>query len=150
MDKIFMILTGRIDEKNQLWVSMTVGGLHSKQIIEALIDTGFNGELLLPLQIAIPLGLQLAGAASYRLADGSISQQMLFTANIGWGTTNRPTTVSVVNSGTALIGGGLLHGYVLLVDFKKRQLTIKEPGIDEPSVPPSTAQTTKHPREGKK
>ncbi|HBA51412.1 TPA: hypothetical protein DCY77_00530 [Candidatus Uhrbacteria bacterium] len=134
-----MILTGRIDEKNQLWVSMTVGGLHSKQTIEALIDTGFNGELLLPLQIAIPLGLQLAGAAPYRLADGSISQQMLFTANIGWGTTSRTATVNVVNSDTALIGGGLLHGYILLVDFQKKQLVIKEPGVDEPSPsqPPS-------------
>lgn len=132
-----MILAGRIDEKNQLWVSMKVGGLHSNQTIEALIDTGFNGELLLPLQVAIPLGLQLAGAAPYRLADGSISQQMLFTANIGWGTTNRTATVNVVNSDTALIGGGLLHGYVLLVDFQKKQLVIKEPGIDEPSPSPS-------------
>jgi len=77
-----MVLNGHIDERNQLWLAITVGGLHSKQTINALIDTGFNGELLLPLQVAIPLGLQLAGAASYRLADGSISQQMLFSAFI--------------------------------------------------------------------
>lgn len=139
-----MVLTGHIDERNQLWVSITVGGLHSKQTINALIDTGFNGELLLPLQVAIPLGLQLAGAAPYRLADGSISQQMLFSASIDWGTKRKTAIVNVVNSDTPLIGGGLLHGYVLLVDFDKKQLTIKEPGVDEPSIPPATK------KEGKK
>lgn len=138
-----MVLTGHIDERNQLWVSITVGGLHSKQMIDALIDTGFNGELLLPLQVAIPLGLQLAGAAPYRLADGSISQQMLFSASIDWGTTRRTATVNVVNSDTPLIGGGLLHGYILLVDFDKKQLTIKEPGVDEPSVPPQVKKESK-------
>lgn len=40
-----MVLQGRIDEKNQLWVTITVGGSYQKQTIEALIDTGFNGEL---------------------------------------------------------------------------------------------------------
>jgi len=131
-----MVLTGHIDERNQLWVTITVGGLHSKQTIKALIDTGFNGELLLPLQVAIPLGLQLAGAAPYRLADGSISQQMLFSAFIDWGTQRRTATVNVVHSDTPLIGGGLLHGYVLLADFDKKQLMIKEPGADESPVSP--------------
>jgi len=145
-----MILVGRIDEKNQLWVLITVGGLHSKQTIEALIDTGFNGELLLPLQIAIPLGLQLAGAAPYSLADGSISQQMLFTANIDWGTKKRTATVNVVNSDIALIGGGLLHGYILLVDFQKKQLVINEPGIDEPSPSPSPSEEPKIDKSEKK
>lgn len=126
-----------------MWVSITVGGLHSKQTIDALIDTGFNGELLLPLQVAIPLGLQLAGAAPYRLADGSISQQMLFSASIDWGTRRKPATVNVVHSDTPLIGGGLLHGYVLLVDFDKKRLVIKEPGVDEPSVPPEVKKESK-------
>lgn len=132
-----MILAGHIDERNQLWVTLTVGGANQRQTIKALIDTGFNGELLLPLQVAIPLGLQLAGVAAYKLADGSASQQMLFSASIDWGTQRRVATVNVVNSDTALIGGGLLHGYILLVDFASKQLVIKEPGADEPA-PPAT------------
>lgn len=92
--------------------------------------------------MAIPLGLQLAGAAPYRLADGSISQQMVFTASLDWGTNTRSVTVNVVNTDTALIGGGLLHGYILLVDFEKKQLMIKEPGVDNP-VPPEVKKESK-------
>jgi clan AA aspartic protease len=129
-----MILQGSIDNRNQLWVPITVAGDHGQQTISALLDTGFTGELLLPLQIAVPLGLKLAGVAPYQLADGSISQQMLFSASVSWGTQTRPVTVSVLDVEDALIGGGLLHGYVLLVDFQQKQLIIKEPGTDDPQI----------------
>lgn len=129
-----MYLQGSIDSRNLLWVPITVLGEQGQQNISALLDTGFTGELLLPVQIAIPLGLKLAGVGSVQLADGSINQQMLFSASIKWGTRNRPVTVNVVMGGDALIGGGLLHGYILLVDFQKKELIIKEPGTDDPQV----------------
>lgn len=127
-----MVLSGRIDDRNQLWVDITVAGQHNQETISVLVDTGFTGELQLPLKIAVPLGLRLDGVGTFELADGSRSRQMLFSASISWGTTTRLVTISVTDSDTALLGGGLLHGYVLLVDFDKKQLIIKEPGIDEP------------------
>lgn len=127
-----MIFLGRIDDRNQLWVKITVVGKHGQQEVEALIDTGFTGELQLPLHVAVPLGLSLAGAATYQLADGSLCKQMLFSASVVWGTTTRLITVNVVDTDTALIGGGLLHGYFLGVDFEKKSLIIKEPYSDEP------------------
>ena len=129
-----MILLGQIDDRNQLWVPIKVVGLQKGQEILALLDTGFTGELLLPLQIAVPLGLQLAGVARCQLADGNFSRQMLFSASITWGTQTRSITVNVVDVEHALIGGGLLHGYVLTVDFQKKQLIIKEPGTDDPQI----------------
>ena len=122
-----MVLEGKIDERNQLWVTVTVGGRQKKQTVMAIVDTGFNGELLLPLPVAIPLGLELTSMASYKLADGSVSNQMLFSGSLSWGTTTRPVTINVVGSDTALIGGGLLHDYILLADFNKKKLVIKEP-----------------------
>src|SRR5207244_3327511 len=130
-----MVLRGHIDERNQLWVQITVAGKNSQQEIRALIDTGFTGELQLPLSVASPLGLELSGAGSFELADGSQSQEMLFKASILWGTTLRTATVIVSGTDTPLVGGGLLHGFVLLVDFEKKLFTIKEPGTDEPEVP---------------
>lgn len=129
-----MILSGHIDDRNQLWVSITVAGQHNQQTIQVLVDTGFTGELQLPLNVAVPLGLRLDGVGMFELADGSRSRQMLFSASISWGTTTRLVTISVTDSDTALLGGGLLHGYVLLVDFEKKQLIIKEPGTDEPQT----------------
>lgn len=127
-----MTLEGSIDEKNQLWVDVTVAGQHNQHKVRALIDTGFTGELQLPLNVAVPLGLRLEGAARYQLADGSVIKQMLFSASIVWGTTTRLVTLNVADTDTALIGGGLLHGYTLLVDFDKKRLIVKEPHTDEP------------------
>ncbi|GEM_PF-249814 len=129
-----MILSGQIDERNQLWVEITVAGQHNQETIPVLVDTGFTGELQLPLKIAVPLGLRLDGVGTFELADGSRSRQMLFSASISWGTTTRLVTVSVTDSDTALLGGGLLNGYVMLVDFEQKKLIIKEPGTDEPQA----------------
>lgn len=138
-----MVLHGRIDERNQLWVPLTVGGSTQKKKIEVLVDTGFSGELALPLQIAIPLGLQLTAAGEYQYANGSRSLEMVFTGSLDWGSQNRLVAITVLNSDVPLLGGGLLHGYVLLVDFEKKQLMIKEPGIDEPTTTPGKKKENK-------
>jgi clan AA aspartic protease len=131
-----MVLTGYIDERNQLWVNITVSGINSSQKIPCLIDTGFTGELLLPLKIAIELGLRLTSITSYTLGDGSKVNSMLFETSIEWGTLQkRLVTVSVMDVDEALMGGGLLHGYTLFADFEKKALLIKEPGTDEPREP---------------
>ncbi len=128
-----MILQGQIDASNQLWVTIKVSGDTSSQEIPALIDTGFTGDLWLPLRIAVPLGLKLSAISDCQLADGSISSnQMVFSATISWGTQTKSITVIVADVDDALIGGGLLHGYVLEADFQKKKLTIKEPGTDDP------------------
>lgn len=129
-----MVLNGQIDEKNQLWVEITVAGDHNQKTIKAVVDTGFTGELQLPLTVAVPLGLRLDGVGTFEYANGKKSREMLFSGSISWGTTTRLVTVNVADSESALLGSGLLHGYVLLVDFDKKLLIIKEPHTDEPQT----------------
>lgn len=129
-----MTIDGRIDEKNQLWVEVTVGEGGNKKTLEVLVDTGFSGELQLPISIAVPLGLKLVGVAPFELADGVSRPKMLFSSSISWGTTTRPVTITVTGSSTSLLGSGLLNGYVLLADFQKKTFVIKEPNFDEPQV----------------
>ena len=122
------MLNGEINEKNQLSVSIIVHGQQGQSAtVPALVDTGFTGDLQLPLTIAIPLGLRLDAVGTFEYADGRTARKMLFSATITWGTTTRPVTVSVVDSNTALLGTGLLHGYTLNADFAKKQFSIQEP-----------------------
>lgn len=123
-----MILSGEINEKNQLWIPITVNGQQGQATsVLALVDTGFTGELQLPITIAIPLGLRLDAVGTFEFADGRTAKKMLFSATITLGTTTRPVTVSVVDSNTPLLGTGLLHGCVLNIDFAKKMFTIQEP-----------------------
>ena len=129
-----MVLKGVIDESNLLWTNIEVGGLSNSIELKALIDTGFSGELIIPIQTAIQLGLTLVGTGRAELADGNIINQLLFLGKLKWGTLDKTIAISVSESDDTLIGGGLLHGYLLIADFSKGDLIIKEPGIDEPKV----------------
>jgi clan AA aspartic protease len=126
-----MVLTGYIDERNQPWVEITVGEGDNKKTLHVLVDTGFTGELQLPLAIAVPLGLKLVGVAPFEFADGSSSRKMLFSGVISFGKEQQPVTITVSNSNTPLLGTGLLSGYTLLIDYVEKQFTIKEAGEKE-------------------
>jgi hypothetical protein len=65
-----MELQGRMDENGQIWVTLTVRGTRSETTIEAVVDTGFTHPLLLPVAIAVPLGLELVDFAPMELAGG--------------------------------------------------------------------------------
>lgn len=137
-----MILHGSIDDKNQLWVPIEVAGDTDHKEISALLDTGFTGELVLPLHIAVPLGLKLVGISSCTLGNGLETKQMLFSASIKWGTQKRSVTAIVVaDTEEVLMGVSLLHGYALLVDFQQKQFVIKEPGTDDPQIAGSAGST---------
>lgn len=126
-----MIINGLVDDKNSLWVKLRVSGYHGGKDIFFRIDTAFDGELSMPVSLAVPLGLPLIGESEYQIAGGATFQPLKFTASIQWGTQNRLATVNVDQSKIPLLGLGLLNGYVLLVDFKEKTLMIKEPELEK-------------------
>lgn len=122
-----MSIIGRIDEKNQLWVEVTVGREDgNQQTLDFLIDTGFTGEIQLPISVAVPLGLKLIGVAPFELADGTSRPKMLFEGDVSWGTTTRAVTAIVSPSSTPLLGSGMLTGYKLVADFQAKTVAIQE------------------------
>ncbi len=60
---------------------ITVGGSRGSAKISAVIDTGFDGYLCLPVEVAENLGLELIGRMSTILADGSEKEELAF---VGW------------------------------------------------------------------
>ncbi|MGA2212171.1 MAG: hypothetical protein ABSH31_02755 [Bryobacteraceae bacterium] len=64
---------GYVDPNGHPRITIHIRGTHPTEFVEidALVDTGFTGFLMLPIAKALPLGLALYGTGDYTLADGS-------------------------------------------------------------------------------
>jgi hypothetical protein len=64
---------GYVDNDGHPRITIHIRGTHPTEVLEvdALVDTGFTGFLMLPVMQALPLGLALYGTGDYNLADGS-------------------------------------------------------------------------------
>jgi predicted aspartyl protease len=125
-----MIINGTVDNENRLWVTIKVTGYHGGHEIPFRIDTGFDGELSLPISKAVPLGLPLVGESEYSVAGGATNNPLKFSASIQWGSKNKLVSVDVDRTRTPLLGMGLLIDYILVADFKKKTLKITEAKVD--------------------
>jgi clan AA aspartic protease len=92
--------------------------------IEAWVDTGFTGELVLPQERIVALGLPLSAVVRVELGDGSETVLNAYTCLIEWFGHVKQIEV-VANTGQfPLLGVGLLRGHTLTVDNASRALTI--------------------------
>lgn len=81
-----------------------------------MVDTGFNGMLLLPPSIVSELELPFHSSRTVLLADGSLQVVANHRGRILWEGIERP--IRVVAAGTQpLIGMALFVGYKLCVDM---------------------------------
>lgn len=85
------------------------------QEIAVLIDTGFNGFLALPTDLAASMGLPANGMAHTTLADGQQIFLPVYSAVVDWDGQPRQVDV-VVSDGVPLIGMSLLEGSRLTID----------------------------------
>lgn len=85
--------------------------------IEAQVDTGFTGELTLPISAIDSLGLEASGFSTYRVGDGSLTSFNSYYATIRSG--NGVRYITVLESETdPLVGVGLLWDNNLSIDFR--------------------------------
>jgi predicted aspartyl protease len=151
---------GYVDANGHPRITIRIRGTHPIEFAEldALLDTGFTGFLMLPIARALPLGLALYGTGDYSLADGS--QISCFLAE---GTVEvRPpshspsvsssvsapaetTTESEIVTGVVVLGGDdVLVGMEFIRRLKKWLLVgsivvlLDGEHVDTPHTPPST------------
>lgn len=62
-------------------VPVTIGGSRSQHEYEGIVHTGFTGFILLPVALAIPLGLELDGLNVFILADGRSQQRLALSSS---------------------------------------------------------------------
>lgn len=73
------MLEGYVDESGQPRVSLVIVGRHEQLLqVNAIIDTGFDGALCLPVGLAQQAELQLWGTQLVELADGSQHEEWVY------------------------------------------------------------------------
>ncbi len=123
-----MMIEGRINELREAVLELVVTGLRAQARVDAVIDTGFSGDLCLPIETAIQLGLELCGIEFYELADGVIQRANVFKAKVEWFSEEKEIEVILTESSQALVGTGMLVGKKVELDFDKMvfRVTSKE------------------------
>ena len=113
------------DEASHPVVEIAVSGMEKTATLPALIDTGFDGYLSLPLSLALPLGLKLFYHTTVTLADGSTKEELLFEAKVKLGRKWQEASVFINRGSVALLGTKLLENSKLLLDFPNQKIQIQ-------------------------
>ena len=98
-------------------VEIEVKGSRAIVSVTALLDTGFDGELSLPIGVAMQLGLELRDIITVELADGTLSDELVFAGYLIDEGQEREVSILLTHSQDALLGTGLLRGRRVVLDF---------------------------------
>lgn len=82
-----------------------------------IIDTGFDGELCLNLNVLHKWGFQLKGTQEVELADGRIVLSRIYTGRISWFGEKKHVLANETKSQDCLLGTALLWGVHLELDI---------------------------------
>ena len=116
-------MEGYIDEYGQARVNIAVIGRKIEITVSPVIDTGFDGDICLPLPMAIQRGLELLGSVGIELADGSIKQELVFSGSAKFGEEAKKARITLTESKDALIGTEMFS--YLEIDFEGKRVRIK-------------------------
>ena len=120
-------MNGHVDSLGRALVTVSVrpsdvGAAHQVQV---WIDTGFNGELVLPRQQIEDLALQQSGTIKAILADGSEVALRRYACLIDWFGEERDLEVIANDGEYPLLGVGLLLGHELRISYRSGNITIE-------------------------
>lgn len=111
-----MTMFGRVNQNREAILNLVIiGDKKQTTSVDAVIDTGFNGDLILPPDVISELELKLQGYQKAILGDGTTSQFQVYAATVIWDGSRKLVEVNAATSGV-LIGMGLLEGYKLEVN----------------------------------
>jgi len=110
-------MTGFFTSDGEPALPVHVAGPAGNLEVDAVIDTGFNGELTLPRKQIEVLGLPEATVTEVTLADGRVRDVSLYAAKAVLSGITREVFVAEAPT-TPLVGTGLLQGFSLHIEFQ--------------------------------
>ncbi len=110
------MMQGVVNLRREATIPLVVGNASGqRQVIDAVIDTGFNSFLTLPAALVTALSLPWNASDIVTLGDGSETVFDLYAATVIWD--GRYQDIDIAESETEpLIGMALLYGYRLQID----------------------------------
>ncbi len=108
------------------FVEVEVIGRRQSARVYAIIDTGFDGALCLPIDVAVTLGLELAGYEFVQYADGRIARELTFHGIVRFLGRRREGRISLTESNEALVGLEMLRGYEMILDGDTHRVQFKQ------------------------
>lgn len=116
------------DDEGKPKIDIKVVGLDNQIETSALIDTGFDGGLMLSLTDALSIGLKLITVVPVELADGSVKKEYVFEGQVILEKEPLPVEIFLTASGESLVGTGLLRRHKLTMDFLRQEIVISRSG----------------------
>ena len=107
------------------YAEVEVIGARRSERIWAVVDTGFDGAVCLPVSIAVTLGLELVGWELVQYADGRFARELLFRGKVQFQDSTREVNISLTDGDEALLGLELLQGYRLILNGDTHQVRFK-------------------------
>jgi len=108
-------MTGEVNTAGEAVVHLKVrNSSGGREVVEAVVDTGFTGFLTLPQAVVGSLSLPLLGSTPATLADGTTAALEVCEALVVWQGRQRPVEC-LVTGGAPLLGMALLRGSELRI-----------------------------------
>ncbi len=98
-------------------VEIEVKGSRAVVSVAALLDTSFDGELSLPIGVAMQPGFEIRDIITVKIADGALSDELVFAGYLIDEGQEREVSVLLTHSQDALLGTGLLRDRRVILDF---------------------------------
>ena len=119
-------MKGHVDAESRALITVSVRPTEADndREIEAWIDTGFTGDLVLPGQRIQELALPQSGTVKAILADGSEVVLKTYTCLIPWFGDLRSLEVVANEGDYPLLGVGLLSGHDLRISYRSGDINI--------------------------
>jgi clan AA aspartic protease len=112
------MITGSVTARRAAIVLLTLRGPGGREEnVEAVVDTGFDGELALPPAVIARLGFSWHRRGRALLADGSSSIFDIYDGGVLWDGQPRRVVIDEVDA-VPLVGMAMLDGYELVVQVR--------------------------------
>jgi len=110
------VIAGRVTIDREAVIPLSVRGPSGRRrLVEAVVDTGYDGWLSLPSSVIHYLGLAWIRTGPITLADGSEIEFNVYDAVVKWDGKLRHVTVDELEA-APLVGMALLSGHHLGID----------------------------------